>query len=158
MRVLTTPAEISENLIRLIRECSSCQAAVAWASAHFDAFKRLEENHQKIEKMVVGLHFHQTDPDFIEAFMSHPNKVRFVRNTEGVFHPKVYLFVKAEGEWECLVGSPNFTRAGFSSNDEMAVLMTHQDQGANEALERIKASIGGYWLEAGSLGGITLCA
>jgi HKD family nuclease len=148
MKALTTPVEISENLIRLIGECSSCQVAVAWASARFQAFSRLVENHQKIERMIVGLHFHQTDPGFIEAFLSYPNRVRYVRYTDGVFHPKVYLFEKAGGVWECIIGSPNFTRAGFSSNDEMAVLVTNQDQGASEALAGIKASICGYWLEA----------
>jgi hypothetical protein len=152
MNVLTTPIEISDNLSRLIGECSSCQVAVAWASARFQAFSRLVKNHRKIERMIVGLHFHQTDPEFIEAFLPHPTRVRYVRYTDGVFHPKVYLFERAGGVWECIIGSPNFTLAGFSSNDEMVVLLTNQDEGASEALARIKASISGYWLEAEPLG------
>ena len=112
MKLLTTRDQISDELLRLIKECSSCQIAVAWASIGFKAFDRLAKYRSKITKMIVGTHFWQTDPEFIENFMNHPN-VQFIMNTNGVFHPKVYLFVKARGEWECLIGSPNFTRGGF---------------------------------------------
>jgi hypothetical protein len=131
-----------------MRQSSSCEAAVAWASTGFEAFDLLVKHYEKIRRMVVGLHFHQTSPDFIEAFLTHDEKVRFVKNTEGVFHPKVYLFEMSRGEWEAIVGSPNFTRSGFTTNDELAVLMSNQDSGAKQALAAIKSSIDGYWLEA----------
>jgi hypothetical protein len=106
MRVLTTAAEVNAELTRLLRACSSCQVAVAWASVGFKAFDLLAKNAEKIERMVVGTHFYQTHPDFIERFLGHPN-VRFVLNPDGVFHPKVYLFEKSGGAWECVIGSPN---------------------------------------------------
>src|SRR5437870_3840781 len=108
MKMLTTTAEVNAELICLIRACSSCQVAVAWASVGFKAFDLLAKNAKKIERMVVGIHFYQTHPDFIETFLTHPN-IRFVLNPDGVFHPKVYLFEKSGGEWECVVGSLNFT-------------------------------------------------
>ena len=131
MRVLTTAAEVNAELIRLLRACSSCQVAVAWASVGFKAFDLLAKYATKIERMVVGTHFYQTHPDFIKKFLTYPN-VRFVLNPDGVFHPKVYLFEQSSGEWECVVGSPNFTKSGFGPNDEMAVLVTDEDQGAQD--------------------------
>jgi hypothetical protein len=74
-----------------------------------------------------------------------------VLNPDGVFHPKVYLFEKPGGEWECVVGSPNFTQSGFGPNDEMAVLVTNKDQGAQDALDGIRTSIDQYWQKASRL-------
>jgi HKD family nuclease len=150
MRVLMTAADVSSELIRLLGFCSSCHVAVAWASVGFKAFDLLAKQDKKIERMVVGTHFYQTHPDFIERFLSHPN-VRFVLNPDSLFHPKVYLFEKAGGGWECVVGSPNFTKGGFDRNEEMAVLVTSEDQGAGEAVASIKASINDYWQNAKSL-------
>jgi HKD family nuclease len=150
MRVLSTAAEINDELTRLIGHCTSCQVAVAWASVGFKAFNALARNATKIEKMVVGTHFYQTHPDFIENFLTHPN-VRFVMNTDGVFHPKVYLFENQAGMWECVVGSPNFTNGGCGANDEMAVLVTDQDGGADAALVGVKAAINDYWQNASCL-------
>jgi hypothetical protein len=85
MRLLTTAAEINAELMRLLRACSSCQIAVAWASVGFKAFDLLAKNAKKIERMVIGTHFYQTHPDFIERFLTHPN-VRFLMNPDGIFH------------------------------------------------------------------------
>lgn len=147
MKLLTTTADLNKELARLLRECSTCRIAVAWASVGFGAFDLLKKHCAKIEKMVVGTHFYQTNPLFIETFLTHPN-VRFVRNTDELFHPKVYFFEKGEGAWECIVGSPNFTQGGFGRNDGMAVLVTSADQRASEALVQINASLQAYWAKA----------
>lgn len=144
MIVLSTAAEVNQQLIRLIGECSSCQIAVAWASTGFEAFDLLSKHRKKIEKMVVGTHFYQTHPDFIETFRTEPN-VQFVTDTSGVFHPKTYLFEMATGPWECLLGSPNFTSSAVSKNDEMAVLISNEDHQSHDAVAKMKAAISGYW-------------
>lgn len=150
MKLLTTASQVNHQLTRLLRECSSCQVAVAWATVGFDAFQRLKNHNGKIARMVVGTSFFQTHPAFIEAFQTHPN-VRFVLKTDGVFHPKLYFFEKAGGAWECIIGSPNFTKGGLGGNDEMAVLLTSKDDGAHEALGSIQASIADYWEKASPL-------
>lgn len=137
MKLLATATQINSELARLLRECSSCQVAVAWASVGFEAFDLLVKHGDKIERMVVGTHFYQTHPAFIERFLTHPN-VRFVVNTDGVFHPKVYLFEKADGEWECIIGSPNFTKGGFGQNAEMAMLVAYHDKGAQHPHPRTR--------------------
>ncbi len=150
MKVLTTTAEINSELVRLIEECATCQVAVAWASIGFKACDLLVKQSSKIARMVVGVHFYQTNPEFIERFREHPN-VRFIMRTDGVFHPKVYLFLKAAGEWECLIGSPNFTRGGFDVNDEMAVLISNHDLNAQEAVDNVRARLNTYWDESSSI-------
>lgn len=155
MKVLTTSAQISQELLRLIGQCSSCQVAVAWASIGFDAFDLLAENRKKITRMIVGTHFYQTNPQFIEDFLNHPN-VRFIMRSDGVFHPKTYLFLKGPGEWECLIGSPNFTQGGLRMNDEMAVLISHFDTGAQQALDDVTACLDAYWDSASPISAVEL--
>jgi HKD family nuclease len=151
MKLLTTTSAINTELLRLLRECSKCQIAVAWASVGFDAFTLLKRHSEKIERMVVGTHFYQTHPSFIAAFISHPH-VRFIPQTDDLFHPKVYFFEKPRGAWECIVGSPNFTNGGFGPNYEMAVLVSSEDQGASDALKKINATLDAYWEKASSFG------
>lgn len=150
MRILAIASEINQELIRLIEQCSTCQLAVAWASVGFPAFDLLVTNLHKIERMVVGTHFCQTHPQFIETFLNSEN-VRFVMNPNGVFHPKVYLFEKLYKRWECIIGSSNLTNGGISKNDEVAVLMTHEDHGAQEAIGRIKSIVSTYWRKSSQL-------
>jgi HKD family nuclease len=146
MKVLTTAGEINSELIRLIKECASCRVAVAWASVGFEAFDLLMAKAQKIKQMIVGTHFYQTHPAFMEACLGN-ERVRFVLNPDGVFHPKVYLFEKPDGSWGCVVGSPNFTQGGLECNDEMAVLLTSDDPVA-DAFDKFTATIDGYWQRA----------
>jgi HKD family nuclease len=147
MNVLTNAREVGKRLVRLIERCASCQLAVAWASVGFDAFDALVAHAPKIKRMIVGTHFYQTHPKFIETFLANGN-ARFILNPDGVFHPKVFLFEMADGTWECIIGSPNFTRNGLSSNDEVAVLLTSHDEAAPSAIEGINAAIAEYWLRA----------
>lgn len=93
--------------------------------------------------MTVGIHFYQTHPDFIGAFLSHES-VRFVMNPSGVFHPKLYLFEFEGGAWECITGSPNFTHGAFSRNAEVAVHFTHLDLHAATVHPDISAALDGF--------------
>jgi HKD family nuclease len=135
MTLLTTPEQIKDKLISLIDECSSMQVAVAWASANHEVFQTLVANREKIHKLVVGTHFFQTDPEFLEAFLN-DNKVRVIYETDELFHPKLYYF-KLQGAWECLVGSANFTNGAMSKNQEVLVSFSSDDSGINETEEEI---------------------
>jgi len=42
--------------------------ATAWAGVGSTHFDNLLANKDKIKKIVVGIHFYQTHPDFIETF------------------------------------------------------------------------------------------
>ena len=107
MKFLKSPGEIESVVKQLTRKCSQLRWAVAWASHDFPLFHLLKENESKIRQLTVGIHFYQTHPNFIGAFLSH-DAVRFVMNPDGVFHPKLYLFEFENGAWECVTGSPNW--------------------------------------------------
>ena len=136
--------QIHAELAKLMHTSSKFYISTAWASTGFDAYDALRENQDCITRMVVGLHFYQTSPDFIAEFMGN-EKVRFVINPSGVFHAKVFLFENDDGRWKCIVGSANFTRSASMMNTEVAVLISSEDTDAQAALEQIKSSIKNHW-------------
>jgi len=76
----------------------------------------------KIKRFAIGTHFHQTDPDLLEALRD-VSGARVVSNSSaGTFHPKVYLFTTGK-KFSLVLGSPNFTRAGFGANHEAALFI-----------------------------------
>lgn len=126
MILLVTHEQIKDKMITLVNECMSMQIAVAWATANHDVYKVLIENKDKINKLVVGTHFFQTDPNFLEAFLEN-DKVRVIYETGEIFHPKIYYF-RFKNRWECLVGSANFTNGAMSKNKEILVSFSSDDK------------------------------
>lgn len=143
MKFLKSPSEIESIVKQLTRKCRQLRWAVAWASHDFPLFHLLKENESKIRQMTVGIHFYQTHPNFISAFLNH-DAVRFVMNPDGVFHPKLYLFEFEGGEWECVTGSPNLTHGGFAANAEVAVHFTNLDLDAATAYSEITTALDGF--------------
>jgi PLD-like domain len=92
----------------------------------FSGYDQLVTHRRKILRAVVGTHFYQTHPDFIANFMNH-DRVRFVKQPDGVFHPKLYLFENSPKDWSCLLGSANFTNGAFTSNSEASVIFDSDD-------------------------------
>jgi HKD family nuclease len=144
MRFLANPHECEKEVSTLVRKCKSIRWAVAWASHGFPLFNTLEKFQEKIEQLSVGVHFYQTHPDFIEAFIAN-SRVQFVMNPNGVFHPKLYLFEHEDGSWDCITGSPNFTHGGFSSNSEVSVCFDSNDVGATDAYAKIDSTLNEFF-------------
>lgn len=144
MKFLGSPKLIEAELKRLIRTSTRFRWAVAWASQKSPLFDLLKKGAHKIDQLTVGIHFYQTDPEFIAAFMKH-GRARFVMNPAGVFHPKLYFFELDGGRWECVVGSPNFTQSGLQSNNEVAVHFTQSDLNAGNARSEIEAALNSFW-------------
>lgn len=126
MKLLTSPASFNREFGRLIKHYRHLDWAVAWATNRHESFDLLIKNRHKIRRIIVGTQFHQTAPEFIDAFKSVP-KVRFRIDQEGlngVFHPKLYLFSNSATDWEVVIGSANFTAGAFKKNTEHAVLIS----------------------------------
>lgn len=140
MKLITTNREFQNEFIRLLRHYNEYYILTAWAGCSFKAFDELQRNSAKIQKAVVGLHFYQTHPDFIEKFLENQN-IKFIEETAGIFHPKLYLFSNSPDEWEMLVGSQNFTCAAFTKNAETAVLISNADNDSQETYDRAKRFI-----------------
>ncbi len=141
MEILTDAHKIEEKLIECINKYENISMSVAWASSRSNAFKELVKNKNKIQTSTVGLHFYQTDPEFIEVFLN-DRKLQFYKKNEGIFHPKIYLFWNNEIDWICLSGSANFTKSALSINDEIMILFNSND---NISFKDIKKIIDNYY-------------
>jgi len=94
--------------------------------------------------LVVGTHFYQTHPDFLEVFVDDP-KIRVVLQPSGVFHPRIYLFENSRDDWACIIGSPNFTGAAFSTNVEVALRFDSKVSRSNMHYDALRKVIDEHW-------------
>jgi hypothetical protein len=147
MRFLSTAAEIEKAYRQLLERHDCISMAVAWASCGTAAYQALRGRTRKIDRLIVGTHFFQTDPNFIAAYRTHP-KVRFVKKTDGVFHPKIYLF-ESGGDWAAIIGSANFTAGGLGPNQEAAMVVEASDDAGRDIRRKLNAALKRYWGLAG---------
>lgn len=146
MKLITTNSGLRTNLARLIKKYPNVAFAVAWASAGTDVFNELKKNRSNIHKAVIGTHFYQTHPDVLDVFVD-SEKVRFMLQPKGVFHPKVYLFWDKR-EWELLIGSANLTAGAMNQNSEVMALVSSASNDAAPLKDEIIALIDRYFSDA----------
>ena len=84
-------------------------------------------------------------PDVLDQFIG-SDRVKFILQPQGVFHPKVYLFWSRDA-WELIVGSPNLTASALTKNAEVSLLIT-SDDGQPDLRQEIVDIIEGYWDDA----------
>ncbi len=144
MKLLTNHHEIEFEFNRLISKHEKFLWSVAWAGVNFKQFEKLVANKSKIDKLIVGIHFYQTHPDFIRTFMKN-SKVRFVMQPEGTFHPKIYLFYTNDNNWDLIVGSANFTSSAFQKNSEVCTSISSMDIGSSVILNKTIPLFDEYW-------------
>lgn len=147
MKFLSTPGDTETAIKQLINKCQRLRWAVAWATVKCPLFKVLKQNKRKIHQLTVGTNFDQTDPEFIEEFLDNEN-FRVMRDSEGLFHPKLYFFEHHHGRWDCIIGSPNFTNAAFSDNIEVAVQFSDCDGNLASVRDQIKYSLDDFFNKA----------
>lgn len=139
MKLLTKSKEIEKAFKQLINNYSEFYWGTAWAGVDFICFEELKKNKAKIKKIIVGTSFDHTHPEFIREFQRN-RSVRFNREGE-LFHLKIYLFQNNSKDWAILLGSMNFTMAGFSKNVEALIFITNKDDGGttiyNNAIDLI---------------------
>ena len=122
MDLITSTRELSKNFITLLKQYKYMSFATAWASTEHPAFQNLLKYKDKIRHSTIGLHFYQTDPEVL-AQLQHNKNVRFILQTDGVFHPKLYLFWNTPTDWVLLSGSANFTNGAFNGNNRETMLL-----------------------------------
>ena len=147
MQLITSSTTLSRIFRKYLDSCTTVHFAVAWASVGFSEHDALVKAKRKIGRAVIGTHFYQTAPEFIENFCGDA-RVRFVMEHSGVFHPKLYLFDGKGGSWACIVGSANFTAGGFGRNQEASILVTEADDPGGSILASARASVDRYWNHA----------
>jgi len=150
MKIIVTPNQLNNEIKRLIKTYKQYYWAMAWASTSFECYNLLLKNKRKIKQMIVGIHLYQTDPEFIKRFMNSDN-VRFMKQPNGIFHPKIYFFQNNDKDWECIIGSPNFTKSAFTENSEIAVLFSNEDEDSNAIYNLIIKTFHDYWYQSNQL-------
>lgn len=130
MELITNSDSLNQKFVELLKEYDCFECAVAWAGdvkdPQFATMKALCKQEDKIIAMVVGLHFYQTSPNFIERFLDNEN-VKYIYQTDGTFHPKVFLFYNNKNDWKAIIGSANLTSSAFSANEEVCILVSDED-------------------------------
>ncbi|MFM0300246.1 phospholipase D family protein [Paraburkholderia sediminicola] len=122
--------------------------AVAWGSMSPLA-KHLLANASKVRRFAIGTHFHQTDPDLLDALRDVAGARVVPNSSAGTFHPKIYLF-RTANKFALVLGSPNFTRAGFGINHEAALFV---EGDTSDTLYRdVFLAVESAWAEANSIG------
>jgi hypothetical protein len=153
MKLITRNAALERELLRCLKHYSNIALATAWASADTSMFRLLCQRRQAIRRAVIGTHFYQTHPDVVDKFIE-DDDVRFMLQTSGTFHPKVFVFWDAS-HWEAMVGSANFTKGAISSNAEAALLISQSDAGCASLNDELVALINGYWKQAKTMSAIS---
>jgi hypothetical protein len=147
MRLITDSKTLEREFLRLQESYEKYYWLTAWASASSVSFEKLKLSRERIEKIVVGIHFYQTHPDFIETFLD-TETIRYIKQPEGTFHPKLFLFFNSNNDWEALIGSANYTRAAFTINTEISTLISFRDKNADKTLSNIFEIINSVWVES----------
>lgn len=146
MKMIITSKILETEFKRLINSYNQYYWATAWASSSTTIFNELISRKKQIKKIVVGIHFYQTHPDFIEAFVDN-DRVHFIEQPDGTFHPKLYLFYNNDEDWEVIVGSANFTNSAFNKNTEASILISNKDNDSKTILSDTKSLIENSWNE-----------
>jgi hypothetical protein len=147
MRLLTTSAALANAFEQLLVRHKKLSFAVAWASHNFPGYEELLKHERKIQQGIVGIHFYQTHPSFIEHFLS-DERVKFMKVSSELFHPKFYPFETSAKDWSCLIGSANFTAAAFSTNAEACLLFDASDDSSGATKRNLDKTLARYWKSA----------
>lgn len=113
--------DIASSLIRLFGQSDEVFIAVAWGTSN-PTLAAMIKNQAKIRRLVVGTHFYQTEPAFLEKISVLDAARVMGASGHATFHPKVYLFLSASSA-SIIIGSANFTNGGLAKNVEACVLL-----------------------------------
>ena len=147
MKIITKNSLYEKEFLRLMNAYDKYYWLAAWAGISSSAYEQLRQSKSKIKKIIVGLHFYQTHPCFIKEFMDVAD-VKYIKQTKGTYHPKMYLFYNSDHYWEAIIGSANFTCAAFNDNFETSVLVTSEDVDSKVGIATIFDAVNAAWNDA----------
>jgi HKD family nuclease len=140
--------DLNSTVRMLIDTCDELYWAVAWGTMSSLA-THLISHAPKVKWLAIGTHFHQTDPDLLDALRNIPGARVVANSSAGTFHPKVYLFRTGQ-KFALVLGSPNFTKAGFGINHEAALFV--EGNISEDLFQDIHNSIELTWNDANPIG------
>jgi hypothetical protein len=146
MKLITRFVALERTFLSLMKQYRKYYWASAWAGVGSQPFDQLKLEKAKIGQLIIGIHFYQTHPDFISTFTG-DNRIRYIMQPGGTFHPKLYLFENSAADWALLLGSGNFTKSAFSDNCEATLLITSGDPDSSGVYQQSKAFVETEWLK-----------
>lgn len=135
-------------LVDLVRTCDTMEWAVAWARSRSVAPDAAYKYKKKFTRLLIGTHFHQTDPGVLRTF-SKCSFARMMPPKGDTFHPKVYLF-RTGAQVTAVVGSHNLTPKAFAGNSEMSVRL--DGPATPPELRRLQDFVRDEWRRADDIG------
>ena len=138
MDMMINGKNLEKVFCNLLNQYKYFSFATAWASTAHNSFKELVLSESKIKTSTIGLHFYQTEPKVLEKLYQNKN-VKFVLQTNGVFHPKIYLFWNSSKDWSVLIGSANFTKCAFSGKNFENMIFLSNVNSCNTLFKEIKS-------------------
>ena len=127
MRYVLRGDQLHDRFMELLKNHTKVDIATAWATCgkHLRALADAERSGVKV-RAIVGIAGNATHPDALDKLNRITNgHLRIVDKGGRLFHPKLYLFGRRDGTatHQALIGSANFTKAGFAhhskANEEM---------------------------------------
>ncbi len=148
MQVISNGEVLTVTLTNLLNKHNHIQFAVAWANCTNYVYKQILKQEAKILKSVIGYNSYITAPQVLVDY-TESKKVKFLLETNGIFHPKIYIF-SSEKSWDIIIGSANMTNGGLGNNTE---LMFHISSNDTDRRFFVKASeqLEKYWNRAKSI-------
>ena len=142
-RLLTDRRSLADAFAQCCKKFDSVHLAVAWCGdpAQVLPFRYLEGFEGDI-RVTVGVAFNNTHPDALEWFGRRKVDLRVFKDSEGLFHPKLFLFTSGD-RYALLLGSSNFTYGGFFSNVEANCLIEGSlTDGSGRDIRRLQGQLG----------------
>ncbi len=139
MELITNNSQLRSTFERLARDYKEWYWAVAWASPDDFMYHFLDDQSAK-KFIIVGLDRTGTHPDFLKKFPE-SSSIKFIskeQTCKNLFHPKIYLFWNSDQDWTCIIGSANFTKSAFSTNEEACVYISSNKNNTNFGSETRK--------------------
>ena len=143
VRVISSASSHLAAIRELFEWAEHVDMAYAWAGSengkapHWKAM-RLE----KVGLAVIGTAFAQTEPHVLRVLDEQKGRLKLQINVIGTFHPKV-LLAKKGNQARAIVGSANFTKAAYSNNTELSVLLSGDAK--DRELKEIQSFISNQW-------------
>lgn len=128
MEFITDSKTLMRSFRDLCKRYTHYKWVLPWAgpTKGFKLADVLSENDNRIDQLVVGFQQYQTAPEFVARYLRNP-KVRFLWQTDGTLHSRLFLFYNTPYDWAAIVGSSDFCAESFSRNREVNILLTHKD-------------------------------
>jgi HKD family nuclease len=118
LKLLTYP-NILKKFQKHVEQAKSVDLAIAWVtnSSALDLLRQQASQRSLKIRALVGIDTNFTHPVALQTLASFAD-VRVVKSTQGIFHPKMYLF-HLQDDIVVWVGSANFSNSGLNSNEEL---------------------------------------